>query len=496
MNSNRHRSFRISVLLCLIVCQMFLSNLGATESDLWKDGKRADRLPDFSFAGYQMGEKPIPNLKKGKSLLSFGAVEGKDSTEAFKKAIEHGGVIEIPAGKFYISDILWIKKSGVVLRGAGRDKTFIIPTKDLEDVRPNMSSTTSGRATSGYSWSGGFLWIKGSTKTLHNSEIISEAKRNGESFSVKDAKGFKEGMLVHVLVTDDDQQSLIHHLYAGDPGDIQKVKRNRTLRFSSRIKSLSKKTITLERPLPYDLRPEWKPRLSHISPTVQECGIENLTIHFKPTPYQGHFTETGKNGIAINSGYHCWIRNVQINNSDSGIYIRGTFCTAENIVVTSERKPKGADTGHHGIDLGQDSLLTNFDIQTQFIHDISFGYFTRGNVVKNGKGKNISLDHHKCAPMDNLFCNLDAGLGKNIWRCGGGKSLGKHGARGNTYWGIKAKHPMKPPRKNFGPAAMNFVGLTTDHPETKDLKGVWWERIDDLTPLDLHAAQLKARLKK
>ena len=84
-------------------------------------------------------------------------------SSAFTKAIEATdmGAITIPPGRYIVSDIIWIKKPNIVLRGAGPGKTVIYCPRTLEDVRPNMGATTSGKPTSNYSWSGGFIWVKG-----------------------------------------------------------------------------------------------------------------------------------------------------------------------------------------------------------------------------------------------------------------------------------------------------------------------------------------------
>jgi hypothetical protein len=165
------------------------------------------------------------------------------------------------------------------------------------------------------------------------------------------------------------------------------------------------------------------------------------------------------------------------------------------VVFESKRPQAKKCTGHHGIEFGHDCLLENFDFKTHFIHDISMGYLADGNVVKNGKGINLSLDHHKMANHDNLFCQLDVGEGTEIWRCGGGNALGKHcGARG-TFWGISAQTPISWPPAKFGPDSMNLVGLETKDPSQTNADGKWFEAIDPkrLRPLDLHAAQLKKR---
>ena len=115
--------------------------------------------------------------------------------------------------------------------------------------------------------------------------------------------------------------------------------------------------------------------------------------------------------------------------------------------------------------------------------------------MKNGKGKNLSFDHHKKAPYENLFCNIDVGEGSQIWRCGGGRDLGKH--RG-TFWCIRSEKEIKWPNANVGAGSVNVVGVKTSSKSVKDLSGKWLENIppDELYPKDLRAAQRQLRLRK
>jgi len=474
-------------------------------SELWGEhGEKwtpQSRLPDFSFAGYHFGEDPPPRTKVVANVRDFGAKgDGKhDDTQAFIRAIAEAesGTLLIPEGRYVISDILWIKKPNLVLRGAGPDKTILYFPKALDDVRPDPSQTTSGRPTSNYSWSGGFLWIKGSYGMKPISSIASESKRGEKQLVLEKTTDLEIGQRVVVEVCDTAEKTLLDHLYSGDSGKTDKVIKPIRIRFVSRIAAIDGKQIKLERPLRFDIRKEWKPRLLRFDPTVRETGIEDLSIEFPGTPYLGHFTETGRNAIAINSAADCWVRNVRISNCDSGIYLSGMFCSADRILIESERIPYKGTTGHHGISFGTDCMLQNFEFKTHFIHDITLSYLNAGNVSKNGKGTNLSLDHHKKANHENLFCNLDAGEGTDLWRCGGGATLGKHcGARG-TFWCIRSKQNQKWPRATFGPDSMNLVGLQTSEPTQTEVNGKWFEAIPpkQLHPADLHAAQLAKRLK-
>src|SRR5439155_11601060 len=108
-----------------------------------------------------------------------------DDTAAFLKAIaEVKGALEVPPGRYRITDILEIKRSGVVLRGAGPDKTILFFPKPLQEIKPWKSATTEGRATSEYSWAGGLVWFKGSDGERLLATVTGEARRGDTTLRV------------------------------------------------------------------------------------------------------------------------------------------------------------------------------------------------------------------------------------------------------------------------------------------------------------------------
>ena len=93
-----------------------VSQLWGRAGELWSP---RSRLPDFSYAGYHCGEAPLPVLPPGVSVKTFGAKgDGvADDTQAFLDAIAQApaGAIEIPAGRYKITQILEITRPGIVL---------------------------------------------------------------------------------------------------------------------------------------------------------------------------------------------------------------------------------------------------------------------------------------------------------------------------------------------------------------------------------------------
>jgi hypothetical protein len=480
----------------------------AEHSQLW--GERgehwtpASRLPDFSFAGYHRGEDALPDVDHTADVTTFGGRgdDDADDTAAFRRAIAatERGAIFIPAGRYVISDILDIKKPNLVLRGAGADKTILYFPKDLEDVRPNMGATTTGDPTSNYSWSGGFLWVRGESREPRLASITAPADRGTSEFEVDRADRLRVGQAIRLYLFDDDARSLLHHLYAGDTGNIDNLRdSHRRTDVIARVVAVSGNRVTIDRRLPNEIRTDWQPRVHAYNPTVTEVGVESLGFEFPNRPYAGHFTERGANPIALSNVADCWVRDVRIHNADSGVFVTGNNCTIDGVVFTSERqRDRGRhSTGHHGIEVGgDDNLIRNFDFQTRFIHDLTVSR-CHGNVFCDGRGEDLSLDHHKYAPYANLFTNLDAGAGTQLWICGGGANLGHHCAAWGTFWNIRAARNLGWPPRGFAPDMINLVGLTTDMPRQLDPDGRWFEAIPpaELEPQNLWEAQRARRLK-
>lgn len=475
------------------------SALWGKNGELWS---ASGRLPDFSYAGYHSGEVKIPNVAPGISVKDFGARgDGvADDTQAFLKAIrETKGAIEIPAGRYNISDILEIKRSGAVLRGAGTDKTILYFTRSLQEIKPWWSKTTTGETTSEYSWAGGLVWLKGDFGERVLADVAAEAKRGETALQVSTVKGFRAGQRVQIYEHDNPDNSLADELYSGDPGDVNNLNGTTHASMVVRIRKVDGDKIYFDRAVRFAIKAQWHPQIRSFEPTVTECGLENLRLEFPNTPYPGHFKESGYNAVAFSEVSDCWARNLIITNCDSGIFLKGDFCTMQNIVFESSRQPDATlhNTGHHGFDCtGNDNLFTGFDFRQKFIHDISVEHCASGNVFASGRGIDLCLDHHVCAPYENLFTDIDAGVGARLWLCGGGSGLGKHSGARETFWNIRSARPQKLPPENFGPDSMNFIALQTQLASRKDQEGTWLEAISpkEIFPPDLHAAQLARRL--
>lgn len=524
MTTMNSRRFLIGILLaaaCVEVCHggqpdTVASRLWGREGERWTP---TSRLPDFSYAGYHRGERELPTMDHASEPLSadsatavsvkdFGAVgDGKtDDTEAFQLAVRKspGKTIVIPVGEYVITDQIELVASGTVLRGVGPNRSVLRFPVPLNDVRPLWSATTTGQRTSGYSWSGGFLSVVGKTSAQKLADVTQPAARGENILHVSKLGSIRRGDEIRLSMSDDETQSLATFLYANDPGPIKNLGAKTQTSFIARVTGIDPKTdrIRIDRPLRTDVRLDWQPKLYPAQSSVEEVGIEGIGFEFPVTPYAGHFTEVGYNAIAMAGVRNCWVRNIKINNADSGIFLHGANVTLADVIFESQRPAERSRkaTGHHGITLGgEDNLLVGFEFRTRMMHDITVTRGSAGNVASEGKGIDMCFDHHRYGPHANLFTNIDIGEGTRMFQSGGGAELGRHSAAWETFWCIRSSKPQGWP-DGFGPDLMNIVGVVSvqDDESTSgtDTTGRWFEPIDPekLQPANLYRAQLQVRL--
>src|SRR6478736_1290204 len=209
-----------------------LAAVAQDTSALWgKNGEAWDpagRLPDISFAGYACGQRPLPRVPEVANVRDFGAKgDGTtDDSDAFLAAIAKAGrgAISVPPGRYRITKILEISKPGVVLRGAGTEKSVLVCPVPLNDIKPNWGATTGGKRTSNYSWSGGIVWFKGRDGGKSIGPVTAPAKRGDHELHVGgDTSALHPGTWIQISVRDDAARSLLDYLYSGDPGNLSKI---------------------------------------------------------------------------------------------------------------------------------------------------------------------------------------------------------------------------------------------------------------------------------
>jgi hypothetical protein len=486
----------------LLLCHLTLS--AATTSALWGEhGEKwtpQSRLPDFSHAGYHGGAESLPNPAVVTDVKKFGAVgDGKtDDTAAFRRAIvatEHGAIF-IPEGRYLITDTVTIAKSGIVLRGAGIGRTVLVIPRSLEQI--HGTKTTDEGTKSSWAFQGGFIEVRGADTGHKLTDVATHATRGDNRLVLKNTSGLKPGSWVRLLMNDDP--ALGRHLHA-DLQDVAPTTRKEMKHLCdwvAHVTAINGETIVLDRPLRFDVRPEWQAENWTWQPTVEEVGIESFSFEFAGAPKKKHLQEEGFNALHLRGAVNSWVRNVEVIDADNGLILGGCrFCTIEGFTARAVKRTS-SETGHHTLwatSKSQDNLFTGFKITTIYHHELTVEGCSSGNVFERGSGVSLALDHHSNAPYENLFTELDAGAAKRLWICGGRNDRGPHTAARTTLWNIRFSTEGKLPPVPSWPQ-INVIGVPGCTASTT-LDHEWVEPSDGgISPTNLYREQLAMRLSK
>jgi len=456
---------------------------------------RIRNLPDFSWAGYHSGSRPLPSRKP-----TIEVIDGKIQA-ALDQAARSGGVVRLPAGRFTLNKVLRISASGVVLRGAGSGKTTLYCPRPLaEMIKPSKQ----------WSWSGGMIQVAprwGRSQTV--ASVVAPSPAGSLRLTIKASLKLVVGeWLLLEWFNDTGKDTLLDHLYGGVVGrkwmgkELQQATGARVKEWIQ-VVSIKGNQLTIAQPLRIDLRPAWRPRLSR-RPLLQEVGIEGLTIAFPRTTYPGHLKERGYNGISISSLVNGWVRDVRTINADSGIFIGSCrYVTVRDIVLRGRRM-------HHPLSVSwaADCLITRWRIEAPHRHGTTISWAAHGNVFSHGWGNALAMDAHRAASFQNLHSQIVVAHGRrplSPFRSGGSRPRGPHTASRNVYWNIYNQYPQASGKRAsiLGHAEWPrgiFVGWRGNRPlkfePVRNMKQQIVALNQRLEVQDLHAWQLARRLKK
>ncbi|MGB5289974.1 MAG: glycosyl hydrolase family 28-related protein, partial [Lysobacterales bacterium] len=412
------------------------------------------QVPDFSYAGYRFGESSLP-LATGQSIdvTDFGAVpdDGLDDSKSVNAALEAARkvdgpvVLSFPPGRFILSDILYIDRSHFILRGAGSGKggtelyyprpLRTLPNPDAHrelidylvalDKRQKEKKNNINLAYSQYAWSGGFIWtgVPGTRIKRYlsshdesypqNDEVIGRGtggQRFGNTLEVDDTSAIAKGDIIQIgwYNRQGKNSDLLRQLYgdaaitAGshhwdDPDRI--IVAQQVL-----VTSVNgKNEISIKTPLLHNIQADSDVRIQRWA-HLEEVGIEHLRMVFPLAPYVAHHVEDGYNGIYLTRLFNGWVKNVVIENSDSGIL-------SENIanVTISDVSTSGDKLAHYTVAMSgtHNVLVDRLNVFNSSVHALSFNtYATRSVYANSSVYAAPALDQHSGANHQNLFDNI------------------------------------------------------------------------------------------
>jgi hypothetical protein len=481
-----------------------ISGLWGLRGELWS---AQSRLPDYSFAGYHSGRRTLPDVPPVANVKDFGAAgDGiADDTAAFESAlasVRTGGIL-VPRGRYRITRPITLDKSGVVLKGEDRDETVLL----AGTVPGNCSIVNQGPPNCAPYHGLAMLQIIGKVGGAKLADVVSPAKRGERKLHLSSTRFITAGQFVRLRMKNPADNSLGCHLYAG-AGCLNAERRRwyagRIVDWVVAVASVDRESITFARPLRLDVRQDWSPEIWSFDASVQESGIENLTIRFSGEPYAGHNDEQGHYAVFLQDAYNSWVRDVTIIDADRGIEVSGGHNTISGVILRAQaRAPKPTAntyaTGHFGLSAGrpraQDNLFVDSRLETVFVHNLSVASFANGNVFSRITSQVAHFDHHGGAPYDNLYTEITlTRAAEDLFKSGGNRLDEPNGTR-TTLWNVVYHGSLdigKSPDKLPGLNIIGLEGLESSAPEGPSPN--WWIESwsgADTLPANLYEAQLK-----
>ena len=551
MNYFAEKCALIGLVMLLLPSTLASQSLPKIISD--KQTIQDNYLPDFSFAGYHNGEKPLPKVG-GTIILAtdFGVTANDvlDDSKALKNAmiaannVKGSVILQLPAGRIILSDILYIERSHFVLRGTGvgeggtelfypRPMMYLENPNGLAELREYLlefdkrqieNENNIDLLFSQYSWSGGYIWTQVPGERVKSylgkydtpQTVLAKAikgNRGAHTIEVADIQGLKVGDVVELQLfnKDGEKGELISDLYKNTnvkPGSHHWQFPNLPIvKQQVEILEIAKNKVTIKTPLTMSIKPSYKAQLvtwKHLD----EVGIEHLRITFPDTPRVAHHLEQGYNGIFLTRVFNSWVKDVVIHNAESGILTEEIANVTIKDIVT-----KGNNIAHYTVAMAAvtNVLVSNLKVYNNAVHPLSFNTFSTKNVYHNCEVfVNPVLDQHSGANHQNLFDNITVHLNPledNSYPlfAGGGASYWKpsHGAY-STFWNLNVQvesrlneaMPLKLNGMNDGPF-VRIIGVYGNGNYQVDYKPnayIEFENKSIETMPSLYDYQLKKRL--
>ncbi|MYW49738.1 hypothetical protein GT346_42180 [Streptomyces sp. SID161] len=434
------------------------------------------QIPYIGRAGCRGGAARFRRPRTVADVTAYGAVPDgtTDCAPAINRAIAAagragGGTVTIPPGTYRIDDVIRIGDSNVVLRGAGSGRTTLYATKSLTELIGVYGSRYGGDKSS-WSWAGGLVWLaprarwdslvaavrsrawpfEGWTGNRRDEwttlTTVAPARRGSWTVTVADASALRPGRLVLLRLADDPAHTLLQHMAGGGPGPASYVWDDKTkltsyvpYEWPVRITRVRGRRVTLERPLPLDVRPEWDPRLTTHVGELTGSAVEGLTLEAVETPQSPHLLDKGYNGVVLQCAYDCWVDDVTVRHVDNGFgLVAASACTLRRTRVAGRgsHHPYFCREGSH------DNLIEDFTIEERTVpapagtqlHGVNVEGLSSHNVWSRGDMRMGTFDSHRGLPFADVRTDITV---YNDGQHGGDASAGPlFGAR-FTHWNIR-----------------------------------------------------------
>lgn len=467
-------------------------------------------LPDFSYAGYQNGEKEIPNIANYKvfDVTSFGAIA--DDTISDKKAIQKAitaankngsGIVFFPKGRFLVNEVndepnkIISKGSNIIFRGSGSGQggTELFMKNYLPPVDPKKMWTVPPL----------FLFTSGGADKIIGT-VTEVAKIGSFDLTLNTTLGLNPGDWIVLKLLENSPELIREELGSNEVSAnwTYIVNKGIDVKVFYQINKIDKNTINITAPISYNINPKYNWEVFKFA-NSQEVGIENIAFigNWKDqfVHHRSWQDDSGFTMLNFSRTTNSWIKDCRFTDcSVAAIVLQSANVTVLNCKVTG-------NGGHEAITSNSSTnvLIVKCTDEASQWHSFGSSHGSMNTVIlKCSYPSTTCFESHASQPRNTLLDQVEGGLMKN--RGGGAIENMPNHMQGLVLWNYKQTNE---PSKNFEFWPLTDKYWKIPHPIIVGFQssGTTFyldqlgrcESLDRaVKPSSLYEAQLKLRLKK
>ncbi|KZN54242.1 hypothetical protein N474_17985 [Pseudoalteromonas luteoviolacea CPMOR-2] len=437
-------------------------------------------VANYSYAGYQFSNQPIPQLDslgyRTFDVTEYGAdiKLGRSDKQAVRDAITaaqayidaggSGAIIYFPNGIYDLnteadiehldmSDTVAGRKSragasirlsrgNMVLRGESK-QSILYMEKHLDLVYPSKMWTSPYLFEIGYDYDNRDPRVKGVSQKIVSpsgekfiTDVTSTHLRHStRTLRVSDSSLLKVGQWVQLSRFDPREETIAKALSPykldGNWGLIKKGLRSQEYH---QITAIEGDQVTFAAPVHHDIQGDgyWGLKKATL---IENIGIENLTIQGNwQEQFKHHLSgvhDGGWSALRISRVANAWLKNVDIVDVNQGVtVVNGAAMTIKDIKFSG-------NPGHLSLDINASThvLARNIDDQAQHWHAAGFSDKATGNVISGSIHSSERFHNlHANMPYSNLIENSKGGW--NYGFMGGSQGAQPNHLKHLVFWNV------------------------------------------------------------
>lgn len=465
-------------------------------------------LPDFSYAGYDFGERSVPNVAYPVyNVVDYGAIpdDGLSDREAFAAAIQAaeaaGGkaIIYFPKGRYHLrpeeapNTPIVIDAGNIVLRGEGAAEGGT----ELFMEYPNLPLDAT-------------LWntpelITFTCKNAKNDDqllltpVTGNAARGSHSIEVASSSGLHIGQRVLLKLAANNDPELVAEEVSPYPVNAEWTELPNTgvqVTEYHQILRVEGRTVTFKEPIMHKVDARWGWTL-HAHQHHVGCGVEDIAFvgnYNEPFVHHGSaLADSGYRMLTFHRQVNGWIRRCRFSNVSEG----ASIMLSANISVYDCNIT--GNQGHSALRAQASShiFLGKINDEPAQYHSVGVSKTSIGNVLwRNTTSANSCFESHSSQPRATLIDACQGGFLPD--HAGGDAALGPNHLADLVLWNYRetsttgGEFDLWTRNNRFlMPIIAGFQGSTTFHPEQVTINESHGTAVE---PESLYEAQLTLRL--